>query len=155
MTCFSRDVKRKQNKPRSMLYTKHEGWVYIDIYIYNYDCISFTYPIAFSSLTFNHIHTHKSSIFREWPDGKRPYLLGPRRKPCDSKAFPSRKWYVSNELLNLPRDDPTSSCMHICAGVDQLPLLPDNGGWENQPKSRGLYTHYRDSLLKVGWPSPI
>ena len=23
------------------------------------------------------------------------------------------------------------------------------------PNSRGLYTHYKDSLLKVGWPSPI
>ena len=27
VTCFSRDVKRKQNKPRSMLYTKHERLV--------------------------------------------------------------------------------------------------------------------------------
>ena len=25
----------------------------------------------------------------------------------------------------------------------------------HQPNSRGLYTHYKDSLLKVGWPSPI
>ena len=25
----------------------------------------------------------------------------------------------------------------------------------HQPNSWGLYTHYKDSLLKVGWPSPI
>ena len=25
----------------------------------------------------------------------------------------------------------------------------------HQPNSRGLYTHYKDSLFKVGWPSPI
>ena len=25
----------------------------------------------------------------------------------------------------------------------------------HQPNSRGLYTPYKDSLLKVGWPSPI
>ena len=31
-----------------------------------------------------------------------------------------------------------------------------NRGWENQPNSRGLYTHYKDSLLKVGFfPSPM
>ena len=35
------------------------------------------------------------------------------------------------------------------------PWFPYNRGWENQPNSRGLYTHYKDSLLKVGWPSPI
>ena len=42
-----------------------------------------------------------------------------------------------------------------CARVDQLPLFPYNRGWETQPNSRGLHTHYKDSLLKVGWPSPI
>ena len=33
----------------------------------------------------------------------------------------------------------------ICARVDQLPLFPYNRGWETQPNSRGLYTHYKDS----------
>ena len=37
----------------------------------------------------------------------------------------------------------------------KLPLFPYNRGWETQPNSRGLYTHYKDSLLKVGFfPSP-
>ena len=30
--------------------------------------------------------------------------------------------------------------------VDQLPIFPYNRGWETQPNSRGLYTHYQDSL---------
>ena len=28
-------------------------------------------------------------------------------------------------------------------------------GVGHQPNNRGLYTHYKDSLLKVEWPSPI
>ncbi len=28
-------------------------------------------------------------------------------------------------------------------------------GGGHQPNSRGLYPNYKDSLLKVGWPSPI
>ncbi len=27
----------------------------------------------------------------------------------------------------------------------KLPLFPDNRGWETQPNSRDLYTHYKDS----------
>ena len=27
----------------------------------------------------------------------------------------------------------------------KLPLFPYNRGWETQPNSRGLYTHYKDS----------
>ena len=43
-----------------------------------------------------------------------------------------------------------------CARVDHLPVFPYNRGWANQPNTRGLYTHYKDSLLKVGGlPSPI
>ena len=38
----------------------------------------------------------------------------------------------------------------ICARVDQLPLFPYNRGWENQPNGRGLYTHYKDSVIKGG-----
>ncbi len=38
----------------------------------------------------------------------------------------------------------------------KLPLFPYHRGWETQPNSRVLYTHYKDSLLKVGGlPSPI
>lgn len=29
------------------------------------------------------------------------------------------------------------------------------GGWENQPSSPDLCIYYRDSILKVGWPSPM
>ena len=32
----------------------------------------------------------------------------------------------------------------------KVPLFPYNRGWETQPNNRGLYTHYKDSLLKVG-----
>ena len=35
----------------------------------------------------------------------------------------------------------------MCAIGSKLPLFPYNRGWETQPNSRGLYTHYRDSLL--------
>ena len=45
--------------------------------------------------------------------------------------------------------------VYICARVDQLPLFPYNRGWSSTQVRRGLYTHYKDSLLKVGWPSPI
>ena len=34
-----------------------------------------------------------------------------------------------------------------------IPLISIGDGHE--PSSRGLYSHYKDSLLKVGWPSPI
>ena len=37
----------------------------------------------------------------------------------------------------------------------KLPLFPYNRGQTHQPNSRGLYTHYKDSYSKVGWPSPI
>ena len=33
--------------------------------------------------------------------------------------------------------------------------FPHNGGWSSTQVRRGLYTHYKDSLLQVGWPSPI
>ena len=36
-------------------------------------------------------------------------------------------------------------------GVHNFHIIGDG----HQPNSRGLYTHYKDSLLKVGWPSPI
>ena len=48
--------------------------------------------------------------------------------------------------------------------IDLSPLYVRSGlnyhyfhiiGDGHQPNSRGLYTHYKDSLLKVGWPSPI
>ena len=36
----------------------------------------------------------------------------------------------------------------------KLPLFPYNRGWETQPNSRGLYTHYKDFVIKGG-RSPI
>ncbi len=41
----------------------------------------------------------------------------------------------------------------MCDRVDQLPFFP-HGRDGHQPNSRGLYTHYEDSLLKVGWVYP-
>ena len=42
-----------------------------------------------------------------------------------------------------------------CARVDQLPLFPYNRGWEKSTQfRRGLYTHYKDSVIKGG-RSPI
>ena len=38
--------------------------------------------------------------------------------------------------------------------LSKLPLF-SYGRDGHQPYSRGLYTHYKDSLLKVEWPSPI
>ena len=32
---------------------------------------------------------------------------------------------------------------------------PNIIGDGHQPNSRGLYTHYKDSLLKVGWPPQV
>ena len=36
----------------------------------------------------------------------------------------------------------------------KLPLFPYNRGWETQRNSRGLYIHYKDSVIKGG-RSPI
>ena len=40
-----------------------------------------------------------------------------------------------------------------CAIGSKLPWFQYGRGWENQPNNRVLYTHYKDSLLKLGWPS--
>ena len=42
--------------------------------------------------------------------------------------------------------------IHMCQGLNShyFHIIGDG----HQPNSRGLYTHYKDSLLKVGWPSP-
>ncbi len=42
------------------------------------------------------------------------------------------------------------SSFHMCWGLNSR-LFPCSRGWENQPHIRGLYTHCKDSLLKVGW----
>ena len=43
----------------------------------------------------------------------------------------------------------------MCQGLkSKLQLFPYNRGWETQPNSRGLYTHYKDSVIKGG-RSPI
>ena len=37
----------------------------------------------------------------------------------------------------------------------KLPIFPYNRGWSSTQFRKGLYTHYKDSLLKVGGlPSP-
>ena len=43
--------------------------------------------------------------------------------------------------------------IHMCWGLNShyFHIIGDG----HQPNSRGLYTTYKDSLLKVGWPSPI
>ena len=45
---------------------------------------------------------------------------------------------------------------YICAAVETpiWSLWDFVLGDRHQPYSRGLYTHYKDSLLKVGWPFP-
>ncbi len=42
---------------------------------------------------------------------------------------------------------------HVCWGLNSHYIHVKGDG--HQPNSRGLYTHYEDSPLKVGWPSPI
>ena len=39
--------------------------------------------------------------------------------------------------------------VHMCDRVDRLPLFPYNRGWETQPNSRGLYTHYKYSSIPI------
>ena len=52
-----------------------------------------------------------------------------------------------------PVERARSSVLDRCANFpSKLLLFPNSRGWENQPNSRGLYAHYKDSLLKVGWP---
>ena len=41
---------------------------------------------------------------------------------------------------------------HLCYGLNSHYFHTIGDG--HQPNSRGLYTHYKDSLWKVGWPSP-
>ena len=36
----------------------------------------------------------------------------------------------------------------------KLPIFPYNRWWSSTQVRRGLYTHYKDSLLKVGWVYP-
>ena len=43
--------------------------------------------------------------------------------------------------------------IQMCWGLNSHHLHIIGDG--HQPNSRGLYTSYKDSLLKVGWPSPI
>ena len=42
---------------------------------------------------------------------------------------------------------------YMCQGLNShyFHIIGDG----HQPNSRGLYTHYKDFLLKMGWPSPI
>ena len=42
---------------------------------------------------------------------------------------------------------------HMCQGLNSHYCHITGGG--HQPNSKGLYIHYKDSLSKVGWPSPI
>ena len=42
----------------------------------------------------------------------------------------------------------------ICAIGSKLPVFPYNRGWETQPNSRGLYTHYKGSVIKGGMTIP-
>ncbi len=46
----------------------------------------------------------------------------------------------------------TSGGIYLCQGLNShyFHIIGDG----HQPNSRGLYTHYKDSLLKVGGPIP-
>ena len=85
-----------------------------------------------------------------WP------LQGPRfHTPSNRNSYAGRKEKGTAEnpkvfLINsgfVTQQNP-------CVLGSKLPLFPYKGDG-HQPNSRGLYTHYKDSLLKVGWPSPI
>ena len=43
--------------------------------------------------------------------------------------------------------------LYLCQGLSSHYFHITGDG--HQPNSRGLYTHYKDSYQKVGWPSPI
>ena len=56
---------------------------------------------------------------------------------------------------NSSKSNPDISVLkcHMCWGLDSQCFHIRGDG--HQPNSRGLFTHYKDSLLKLGWPSPI
>ena len=75
-----------------------------------------------------------------------------RKKTC---------WRRFSQFSLEPRKNPgwgyiVDSTTQLYVLGSKLPLFPYTViGDGHQPNSRGLYTHYKDSLLKVGWPSPI
>ena len=51
-------------------------------------------------------------------------------------------------------EDPGCLSHGPCVLGSKLTLFPYNRGWSSTQFRRGLYTHYMDSLLKVGWLYP-
>ena len=61
-------------------------------------------------------------------------------------------WFAfTKEVVNVYLLSPKKE-KHMCQGLNShyFHIIGDG----HQPNSRGLYTHYKDSQLKVGWPSP-
>ncbi len=75
-----------------------------------------------------------------------------RSRNSKQKSPQKNKWWMN--FLHLQFQFPVPDPPNMCDRVDQLPLFPYNRGWETQPNSRGLYTHYKDSLLKGGMTIP-
>ena len=80
---------------------------------------------------------------------------------CVTKGMTYSSWFcqihvVSSYLSPLwdkvSSDQLTPVAAYVRSGLNShyFHIIGDG----HQPNSRGLYTHYKDSLLKVGWPSP-
>ena len=137
----TRTMKNHLNKPGSQL----NG---AGLFIYSLD--------TFREPTCREIHhtmgTYVSFIFSGYN------LQNPYFDSLKPSFFP---WVFGGPKVHFP-------CLKVClqnvrcdARVEtQLPIFSYNRGWENQPKSVGVYIYipinYKDSLLKVGFfPSPM
>lgn len=57
---------------------------------------------------------------------------------------------VSNQHYLLSKLSYTIQSHSLCVLGSKPSECPYNRGWESQPTSVGLYTHYKDFLFKVG-----
>ena len=66
---------------------------------------------------------------------------------CDHPAFAGETGLGGDAIFGSFYDD---EGLNICAIGSKLPIFPYNRGWSSTQVRRVLYTHYKDSLLKVG-----
>ena len=65
-------------------------------------------------------------------------------RTCWHLGWQCRSWLGAADWLDF-----------ISAGGLNCQCFPDNKGWSLTQSYGFFYSHYRDSLLKVGWPSPV
>ena len=67
---------------------------------------------------------------------------------CFRNSFPAMTWWIHPIFCVQSIGNPVSYVLG-----SKLPSFPYRTGC-HQPNNRGLYTHFKDSLLKVGWVYP-